>query len=49
MKTGEQDQQAPAVDPYHFGWRSVKLQWEDGYWWFSKTATKYDWWRLKYW
>jgi len=31
------------------GWRSVKLQWEDGYWYFSKTATKYDWWRLKYW
>ena len=31
------------------GWRSVKLQWEDGYWWFSRTATKYDWWRLKYW
>lgn len=31
------------------GWRSVKLQWEDGYWWFSRTATKYDWWRLRYW
>lgn len=31
------------------GWRSVKLEFEDGYWWFSKTATKYDWWRLKYW
>lgn len=31
------------------GWRSVKLQWDDGHWWFSKTATKYDWWRLRYW
>jgi hypothetical protein len=31
------------------GWRSVKLEWEDGYWFFSRTATKYDWWRLKYW
>ena len=31
------------------GWRSVKLQWEDGYWWYSRTATKYDWWRLRYW
>ena len=31
------------------GWRSVKLEWQDGYWWFSKVATKYDWWRLKYW
>jgi hypothetical protein len=31
------------------GWRSVKLEWDDGYWWFSKTATRYDWWHLKYW
>ena len=31
------------------GWRSVKLEWDDGYWWFSKTATKYNWWRLRYW
>ena len=31
------------------GWRSVKLEWDDGYWWFSKTATGYDWWRLRYW
>jgi BON domain len=30
------------------GWRSVKLEWDDGYWWFSRTATKYDWWRLRY-
>ena len=31
------------------GWRSVKLEWQDGHWWFSKVATKYDWWRLRYW
>jgi hypothetical protein len=31
------------------GWRSVKLEWQDGHWWFSKTATKYDWWRLRFW
>jgi hypothetical protein len=31
------------------GWRKVKLEWDDGYWWFSKTATKYDWWKLRYW
>ena len=31
------------------GWRSVKLEFEDGYWWFSRVATKYDWWRLRYW
>ncbi len=31
------------------GWRSVKLEWQDGYWWFSKVANKHDWWRLRYW
>ena len=31
------------------GWRSVKLEWDDGYWWYSKTATKYNWWHLRYW
>lgn len=36
----------PHVPP---GWRSVKLEWQDGHWWFSKTATKYDWWRVRYW
>jgi hypothetical protein len=30
------------------GWRSVKLEFEDGYWYFSRTATKYDWWHLRY-
>jgi len=36
----------PKIPP---GWRSVKLEWEDGHWWFSRTATRHDWWRLKYW
>jgi hypothetical protein len=31
------------------GWREVKLQWEDGYWYFSKHATKWDWWKIRYW
>jgi hypothetical protein len=31
------------------GWRSVKLEWQDGHWWFSKVATKHDWWRVRYW
>jgi BON domain-containing protein len=31
------------------GWRSVKLQWDDGHWWYSKMATQYDWWRLRFW
>jgi hypothetical protein len=30
------------------GWRSVKLEWDDGYWWFSKLGNKYDWWRLRF-
>ena len=40
--------------PYPFpkvplGWRSVKLEWIDGHWWFGKTAQCHDWWRLRYW
>ena len=31
------------------GWGSVKLQWQDGYWWLGKTATQHDWWRFRYW
>jgi hypothetical protein len=31
------------------GWRSVKLEWEDGHWWFRRVATSHDWWRLRYW
>jgi hypothetical protein len=31
------------------GWRSVRLEWDDGYWWYGRVAHKYDWWRLRYW
>jgi len=31
------------------GWRSVKLEWQDGHWWFGKVANSHDWWRLRYW
>jgi BON domain len=31
------------------GWRSVKLEWDDGHWWYSRTASKYDWWKLRTW
>ncbi len=31
------------------GWRSVKLQWDDGYWWYSRVGCKHDWWKLRYW
>lgn len=45
----------PFIGPMHpfpkvpLGWRSVKLEWDDGHWWYSRTATKYDWWRLRFW
>jgi hypothetical protein len=31
------------------GWRSVKLEWDDGYWWYSRVGCKHDWWKLRYW
>jgi len=30
------------------GWRSVQLKWEDGHWWYGRTATGHDWWRVRY-
>lgn len=36
----------PKIPP---GWRSVKLEWQDGHWWYSRVATKHDWWRIRYW
>jgi hypothetical protein len=31
------------------GWRSVKLEWQDGHWWYGPKSTKYNFWKLKYW
>lgn len=31
------------------GWRSVKLEWDDGYWWFSRVGHGHDWWKLRFW
>lgn len=31
------------------GWRKVKLEWQDGKWWYSTHSNSYDWWRLRYW
>jgi hypothetical protein len=36
----------PKVPP---GWRSVKLEFEDGHWWFSRVANMHDYWRIRYW
>jgi len=45
----------PFIGPVHpfpkvpLGWRSVKLEWDDGHWWFSQCATKHNYWKLRYW
>jgi hypothetical protein len=31
------------------GWRKVSLEWQDGYWWYSRGPTGHDWWRIRYW
>lgn len=36
----------PKVPP---GWRSVKLEWEDGHWWLGRTSVPYDYWRVRFW
>jgi hypothetical protein len=45
----------PFIGPMHpfpkvpLGWRSISLQWMDGTWWYGRTATGHDWWRIRYW
>jgi hypothetical protein len=36
----------PKIPP---GWRSVTLTWRDGFWWYGRNSTGYDWWTVKYW
>jgi hypothetical protein len=31
------------------GWRSIRLTYYDGCWWYGKRACGHDWWRIKYW
>jgi hypothetical protein len=31
------------------GWRSVKLTYYNGHWWYGKRASGHDWWRVRYW
>jgi hypothetical protein len=40
--------------PYPFpkipvGWRKIKLEWDDGYWWYGRVGTPCDWWKIRYW
>jgi hypothetical protein len=52
--TGYPYQAWPFIGPIYpfpkvpLGWRAVKLEWDDGTWWFSKVACRHDWWRLRY-
>jgi len=44
----------PFIGPFYpfpkvpLGWRNIQLTWRDGYWWYGKYATGYDWWRIRY-
>lgn len=31
------------------GYRAVKLEWENGHWWYGRTNTKRDYWKVRYW
>ena len=45
----------PFIGPYYpfpkvpLGWRSVRLDWEDGHWWIGKTSAPHDYWRTRFW
>lgn len=45
----------PFIGPYYpfpkvpMGWRSVKLEWEDGHWYLGRLSTPHDYWRVKFW
>lgn len=45
----------PFIGPYYpfpkvpLGFRAIKLEWEDGSWFYGRTATHRDWWKVRYW
>ena len=45
----------PYIGPFYpfpkvpLGYRAVKLEWEDGHWWYGRTQTKKDYWLVRYW
>lgn len=47
-------EQFPFIGPMYpfprvpLGWRSVSLTWEDGCWYFHRSPTGHDWWRIRY-
>lgn len=52
----EYPQQAfPFIGPFYpfpkvpLGYRAIKLEWEDGHWYYGRTSTKRDYWKVRYW
>ena len=45
----------PFIGPFYpfpkvpLGWRSVQMTWEDGHWWYGRTSTPQDYWRVRFW
>jgi hypothetical protein len=45
----------PFIGPFYpfpkvpLGWRSVKLEWDDGHWYMGRLSTPHDYWRTKFW
>ena len=45
----------PFIGPFYpfpkvpLGYRAIKLEWEDGHWFYGRTAVKRDWWMVRYW
>jgi hypothetical protein len=45
----------PFIGPFYpfpkvpLGWRSVSMTWEDGHWWYGRTSTPQDYWRVRFW
>ena len=45
----------PFIGPFYpfpkvpLGWRSVTMTWEDGHWWYGRTSTPQDYWRVRFW
>ena len=45
----------PYIGPFYpfpkvpLGWRSVKLEWDDGHWYLGRLSTPHDYWRVKFW
>src|SRR5205085_10789553 len=45
----------PFIGPFYpfpkvpLGYRAIKLEWEDGHWFYGRTAVKHDFWTVRYW